>query len=112
MTLCANPRCRASMHSYEWPGGTCSAHCAMAIKSMGPRDVTDESDAVHSREIDAVRDVIDSIEAAFQIDPRIPGILFLREKGWSIRRAAARLGLRPSTVNALLNKWNTQKVAR
>jgi hypothetical protein len=44
--------------------------------------VTDESDAVHAREIDAVRDVIDGIEAAFQIDPRIPGILFLREKGW------------------------------
>jgi hypothetical protein len=110
MTLCANQKCRAPLTGNVWPGGACSASCALAVDSMGPRDFVSEDDPVHRREIDATRDAIDRLADAFATDPRLPGILFLRNKGWSIRRAAARLGLRPSTVNNLLEKWNTQRV--
>lgn len=70
---------------------------------------TDPIDAPEA--LSRLLETVERMEAAFAIDPRLPAILYLRNKGRTIRGIAAKLGMPRSTVDKILKKVDTYRTA-
>lgn len=64
----------------------------------------DPTDPTGQRIIAASRDEIDAMLEAFDIDKRLPRIIYLRRRGTTYRLTACKIGIAESTVRKILAK--------
>ena len=87
--ICKNPKCMAQIKSHYWGDGYCSRRCMHGADRQeseaysGPPDPNSPDDL--RRDLLQQADFLDAMEEAFQVDARLPKIIYLRRRGMTWR---------------------------
>lgn len=103
--LCKNGKCRAVLGLTYWGSGYCSRWCLSQDDSFDPesdRPLLDPTDPTGQAEICRNRDEIEAMQQAYEVDERLPRIIYLRRKGKTLRQIGAECGLDAATCNRIL----------
>ena len=111
--LCKNKRCMRPMDGHYWGDGFCSERCYhdSISRADGVRDedyLSDPTDPTGRRAIARTRDEIDAMLDAFDIDARLPKIIYLRRRGYSLRAVGKACHISYQSVDNILDKLTTR----
>lgn len=107
--LCKNKRCLRPLVGHYWGAGYCSERCyhnsvSRAARVRDEDYLSDPTDPTGRRAIARTRDEIDAMLDACAIDARLPRIIYLRRRGYSLRAVAKAWQMSESGVRKLLGK--------
>lgn len=114
--LCKNRRCMRPLGDHYWGAGYCCERCFhdSVSRANGARDIdylSDPTDPTGRRAIAETREEIDALQDAMELDERLPRIVYLYRRGFSLRAIGAACGCSHQTVANLIAKL-TRKTRR
>ncbi len=107
VSRCRNKRCNRPLKVHYWGEGYCSRDCMQRCLKYGDGErmadmLCDPTDPTGQRIIAATRDEIDAMLEAFDIDKRLPRIIYLLKRGKSMRQIDRVSGFTKNTCGRLV----------